>query len=75
MISIDRNKFKTETSKKLYDLLIDTVKHTESIYGILSRLQGDEKRQKLVDFIEDENVTDSDVIILASLDIADGIEI
>lgn len=75
MISIDRNKFKTETSKKLYDLLVDTVKHTESIYGILSRLQGDEKRQKLIDFIEEENETDSDVIILASLDIADGIEL
>lgn len=75
MISIDRNKFKTETGKKLYDLLVDTVKHTESIYGILSRLQGDEKRQKLIDFIEKEHETDSDVIILASLDIADGIEI
>lgn len=75
MISIDRDKFKTETSKKLYDILIEKIGHTESIYGILSRLQGDEKRQNLINFIEDENVSDSDVIILASLDIADGIEI
>ena len=73
MISIDREKFKTETGKKLYDILVDTVKHTESIYGILSRLQGDEKRQKLIDLIEKEDLTDSDTIILASIDIADGL--
>lgn len=74
MISIDREKFKTETGRKLYDLLIDTVKDTETIYGILSRLQGDKKRQKLIDLIEEENITDSDIIVLASLDIADGEE-
>lgn len=75
MISISREQIPTETGRKLYDLLIDTVKHTESIYGILARLRGDKNKQKLIDFIEEENETDSDVIILASLDIADGIEL
>ena len=38
-------------------------------------METDENKRKLIDFIEEENVTDSDVIILAAMDIADGIEI
>lgn len=73
MISINREQVPTETGKKLYDILVDTVKHTESIYGILARLRGDVNKQKLIDLIENEDITDSDTIILASIDIADGL--
>lgn len=72
MISISREQVPTETGKKLYDILADIVKHPESIYGVLARLRGDAQKQKLIDFIEEENVTEADIIILASLDIADG---
>lgn len=73
--SIDRTKFKTETGKKLYDMLKKIWNNEHFLIGVLATVKGDEKRQKLIDFIEEENETDSDVITLASLDIADGIEI
>lgn len=75
MISINREQIPTDTGKKLYDLLIKSWNNSEYIYGVLSRLRGDKNKQKLIDFIEEENETDSDVITLASLDIAEGIEI
>lgn len=75
MISISREQIPTDTGKKLYDLLVESWDDSEFIYGVLARLRGDAQKQKLIDFIEEENETDSDVITLASLDIADGIEI
>ena len=73
--SIDRTKFKTETGRKLFDLLKNIWDDEDFIVGTLSEVKGDEKRQKLIDFIEEENVTDSEIIVLAAGDIADGIEI
>ncbi len=73
--SIDRTKFKTETGRKLFDLLKNIWDDEDFIVGTLSEVKGDEKRQKLIDFIEEENVTDDELIVLAAGDIADGIEI
>ena len=73
--SIDRTKFKTETGRKLFDLLKNIWDDEDFIVGTLSEVKGDEKRQKLIDFIEKENVTDDEIIVLASGDIVDGIEI
>lgn len=73
--SIDRTKFKTETGRKLFDLLKNIWDDEDFIVGTLSEVKGDENRQKLIDFIEEDNITDAEIIILASGDIADGIEI
>ena len=45
------------------------------LIGVLATVKGDEKRQKLINFIEEENITDDEIIVLAAGDIADGIEI
>ena len=56
-------------------LLLKSWEDEEFIVGVFQDLETDENKRKLIDFIEEENVTDSDVIILAAMDIADGIEI
>mgnify|MGYP004617222199 CR=1 FL=1 len=73
MISISRNKIPTETGKKLYDLLVKSWNDTEFIYGTLMLLRGDEQKQKMIDLIEIDGIDDSDTIILATLDIRDGL--
>ena len=73
--SIDRSKFKTETGRKLFDMLKEIWDNEDFIVGTLAEVRGDENRQKLIDFIEEDNITDAEIIILASGDIADGIEI
>lgn len=66
---IKREQVPTETGKKLYDLLVKSWKHGDFVYGVLSRLRGDAKKQELIDFIEAGN-TDSDDITLETLAIA-----
>lgn len=73
MISISRDKIPTETGKKLYDLLVKSWNDTEFIYGTLMLLRGDEQKQKMIDLIEIDGIDDSDTIILATLDIRDGL--
>lgn len=73
MISISIDDVPTETGKKLYKLLVDSWNDAEYIRGVLARLRGDENKQKLIDLIEKEGITDSDTITLASIDIADGL--
>lgn len=68
-------KSQTDTGKQLVKMLTDIWDDKEFILGCLVDLPGDSQKQKLIDFIKEENETDSDVITLASLDIADGIEI
>ena len=68
-------KSQTDAGKQLVKMLTDIWDDKEFILGCLVDLPGDRKKQKLIDFIKEENETDSDVITLASLDIADGIEI
>lgn len=73
--TIDRDKFKTETGKKLYDMLKKIWNNEHFLIGVLATIKGDEKRQKLIDFIEQENIMDDEIIVLAAGDIAEGIEI
>lgn len=68
-------KSQTDAGKQLLKMLTDIWDDKEFILGCLVDLPGDSQKQKLIDFIKEENETDSDVITLASLDIADGIEI
>jgi len=72
---ISREDVPTETGKKLYNLLLNAWDDPEFIFCTLATLRGDENKQKLINLIEEENITDSDTIILAADDIADGIEI
>lgn len=73
--TINRDEFKTEIGKKLYDMLKKIWNNEHFLIGVLATVKGDEKRQRLIDFIEEENVTDAELIVLAAADIADGIEI
>lgn len=73
MLSISRDKVPTETGKKLYDLLVKSWNDPEFIYGTLMLLRGDEQKQKMIDLIKKDGVNDSDTIILATLDIRDGL--
>jgi hypothetical protein len=66
---------KTELDEKLLSLLLKSWKDEEYIVGVFQDLETDENKRELIDFIEEENVIDSDDIILAAMDIADGIEI
>ncbi len=68
-------KSQTDAGKQLVKMLTDIWDDKEFILGCLVDLPDDSQKQKLIDFIKEENETDSDVITLASLDIADGIEI
>ena len=68
-------KSQTDVGKQLVKLLTGIWDDKEFILGCLVDLPDDSQKQKLIDFIEEENETNSDVIILAAMDIADGIEI
>ena len=70
--TIDRAKFKTETGRKLYDLLVKIGDYDDFVIGVLCEVKGEEKRQKLIDIIERENITDEETIVLLAGDIADG---
>ena len=70
-----KQKSQTDVGKQLVKLLTGIWDDKEFILGCLVDLPDDSQKQKLIDFIEEANETDSDVITLASLDIADGIEI
>ena len=50
--TIDRAKFKTETGRKLYDMLVDIWDDNDFVIGILCTVKGDEKRQKLIKALE-----------------------
>lgn len=69
MISIKRDDVPTETGKKLFDLLYKSWDDPEFIRGVLSRLKGDEKKQKMIDAING-GIVDSDDITDKSLEIA-----
>ena len=70
--TIDRAKFKTETGRKLYDLLVKIGDYDDFVIGVLCEVKGDEKRQKLIDIIERENITDEETIAMLAGDIANG---
>ncbi len=70
--TIDREKFKTETGKKLYDLLKEIWDNEDFIVGTLAEVKGDKNRQKLIDLIEKDGITDDETIVLAAGDIMNG---
>lgn len=67
-----KEKSQTETGKQLVKMLTDIWDDKEFILGCLIDLPDDEKKQTLIDFIIDEEITDSDDVILAAAAIDEG---
>lgn len=68
---IDRNKFQSETGRRLHDKLKEIWDDPDFILGILVWVKGDEKRKKLLKYL-DEGETDTDRIHELADDIRDG---
>ena len=49
---IDRSKFKTELGRVLYDRLKDIWDNTDFIVGVLVSVKGDEKKKKLIRYLD-----------------------
>lgn len=64
----------SETGKKLYDLLISIEDDQEFAALELVRLKNDERKQKLIDYIERYNIIDPSDVTLLTEDIMDGME-
>lgn len=63
---------KTPTGDTLLKILLSIWDNEHFIIGVFAILKTDEQKQKLIDLIEKDGINDSDTIILASLDIAEG---
>jgi len=50
--TIDRNKFKTDTGKKLYDMLKNLNIDDNFIISIMNNALGDKKRKQIIKYIE-----------------------
>lgn len=60
---IHREKIKTETGRRYYDILQKLFWDEEYlVVGLFTRLRSDEKRQKMIDFIESGHTDAVDVI-------------
>ncbi len=71
---IKREQVPTETGKKLYDILVKIWSDGDFVYCNLAVLKGDRNKQKLIDYIEQHDITDpSDVNELTDC-ILDGVE-
>lgn len=72
--TIKREKFKTETGKKLFDMLLKIKDDDSFLKGILCNLVGDEKKQKMIDILENEEIdyNDLDQLVYISMDIDRG---
>ncbi len=71
---IKREQVPTETGRRLYDKLVEIWADGEFVYFTLALLSGDERKQKMIDYIEKYEITDSSDVTLLSLDILDGVE-
>ena len=71
---IKREQVPTETGKRLYDKLVAIWPQGDFVYANLSRLRGDEKKQKLIDYIELYDITDSSDVGDLTDCILDGVE-
>ena len=71
---IKRERVPTETGKRLYDILVEIWPNGDFVYCTLAQLSGDENKQKMIDYIEQYDITDSSDIMLLSLYIVDGVE-
>ena len=71
---IKREQVPTETGKRLYDKLVEIWSDGDFVYCNLAVLKGDQNKQKLIDYIEQHDITDpSDVNELTDC-ILDGVE-
>jgi hypothetical protein len=53
-MKIDRNKFKSELGKQLYDALLPLAPHEDWLALMLMLSRGDDRRKILLDFIKTE---------------------
>jgi hypothetical protein len=61
--TINRDKFKTEIGKQTYDRLLKISKDTEFLLAVLIDIQGDERKQDLLNWLDNNlNATDDDVL-------------
>lgn len=60
--TINRNKFKSEIGKRLYDLLLEIMPREDYIYFVLSLAKGDKNRKKVIDFIENKSKNWFDIV-------------
>ena len=59
---IDRNKFKTELGKKVFDRLVKIKADDNFIYGILCEIMGDENKQEFLNYLDRTGETNPDKI-------------
>lgn len=71
---IKREQVPTETGKRLYDKLVKIWENGNFVYGTLGVLKGDENKQKLIDYIEKYDITDSSDVESLTICIVDGVE-
>ncbi len=57
MTYIDRNKFTTESGRKLYDKLKPIAPHEDWLFAMLMLAKGDNQRELLLNFINSETRT------------------
>jgi hypothetical protein len=60
--TIDRNRFKTELGKQVFDRLVKIKADDNFIYGILCEIMGDEKKKEFLNYLDKTKETDPDVI-------------
>ena len=65
--SISKDKFKSETGKKLYLMLQDLDISEQFIFGIMAFASGDKSRQKMIDYIEQGIKDKTRLLLLAGL--------
>lgn len=71
---IKREQVPTKTGKRLYDILVKIWPDGDFVYCTLAVLNGDQNKQKLIDYIEKYNVNDSSDVGDLTDCILDGVE-
>ena len=60
---INREKFKTELGKQLYDRLIKISDDTNFILSVLVDVQGDERKKEFIEYLDKNDINDADEIL------------
>lgn len=60
--TIDRNKFKSDIGRQLYDLLVKIMPREDYIFFVLSLAKGDKNRKNVIDFIQNKSDNWFDVV-------------
>ena len=60
--TIDRNKFKTELGKEVFDRLVKIYPDDNFIYGVLCEVMSDEKKKEFLKYLDKTGETNPDVI-------------